>query len=252
MADPVVGGLQAPQVALRRAISLGLDVAREIQLVHRGQAVPAQACVAPHTSAYDPQFRSEMSRHDPARAQALLDLHGFVDRDGDGWRERPDGSPLTLQWNIETTQRARQQAELWQRDMQALGLRVAFRFGSFAENLKAARAGRFMVWGVGGLAASPDSQGALQRYDGTQIGGQNLARFDHPDVTALYQRLSGLPDGPPRQAVFRELWRHGAVWMPYRARLHTLVTDLQHAHIVGYRRPLFWLEWWHLVEVVPG
>ncbi|NDY91896.1 ABC transporter substrate-binding protein [Ideonella livida] len=251
MADPVVGGLDTAQVALRRALSLGLDVAREIQLVYRGQAVPAQASVAPHTRAYDPRFRSEMSHHDPARARALLDLHGFVDRDGDGWRERPDGSPLRLEWTTETTQRARQQAELWQRDLTALGVQVQFRFGSFQENLKAARAGRFMVWGVGGLSASPDSQGALQRYDGTQIGGQNLARFDHPEVTALYQRLSGLPDGPQRDAVFREVWRHGAVWMPYRARLHTLVTDLQHRQVTGYRRPLFWQEWWHMVDVAP-
>ena len=32
-----------------------------------------------------------MSDYDPARAKALLDLYGYVDRNGDGWRERPDG-----------------------------------------------------------------------------------------------------------------------------------------------------------------
>ena len=37
-----------------------------------------------------------MSDYDPARAKALLDLYGYVDRDGDGWREQPDGSPLEL------------------------------------------------------------------------------------------------------------------------------------------------------------
>ena len=37
-----------------------------------------------------------MSEYDPARAKALLDLYGYVDRDGDGWRDMPDGSPLVL------------------------------------------------------------------------------------------------------------------------------------------------------------
>ena len=31
-----------------------------------------------------------------ARAKALLDIYGYVDRNGDGWREQPDGSPLVL------------------------------------------------------------------------------------------------------------------------------------------------------------
>jgi len=34
-----------------------------------------------------------------ANAQALLDLYGHVDRDGDGWRDQPDGAPLVLEYN---------------------------------------------------------------------------------------------------------------------------------------------------------
>ena len=43
MEDPVIGGLAPQQVALRRAISLGLDIKREIRLGRRGEAMPAQA-----------------------------------------------------------------------------------------------------------------------------------------------------------------------------------------------------------------
>jgi len=32
-----------------------------------------------------------MSDFDPARAKALLDLYGYIDRNGEGWREQPDG-----------------------------------------------------------------------------------------------------------------------------------------------------------------
>ena len=63
MDDPVVGGLAPPQVALRRAISLATDVQREIRLVRRGMAIPAQSPVMPHLRGYDPAFKSEMSQY---------------------------------------------------------------------------------------------------------------------------------------------------------------------------------------------
>lgn len=247
--DPVVGGYAADKVALRRAIALGLDVAREVRLVHRDQGILAQAPIVPNTSSYDAAVASEMSTYDPARANALLDLYGYIDRDGDGWRDLPDGSPLVLQWSIETDQRARQISEQYHRDMRALNIQVDFKPGKWPELLKAARAGKFQIWHVGSVAASPDSQGLLQRYDGAQVGGQNISRFKRPEFDALYRRLSELPDGPEREALFDEATRLAIAWMPYKLRFHTLITDLAQREVQGYRRPLFWQDWWQYVDV---
>ena len=49
MEDPVVGGYSAEKVALRRAISLSYDIEREINIIRRGNAIAAQAPMAPHT-----------------------------------------------------------------------------------------------------------------------------------------------------------------------------------------------------------
>jgi ABC-type transport system substrate-binding protein len=250
MDDPVVGGYTPEKVALRRALSLGFDVEREIRLVHYGQAFPAQAPVAPHTLSYDPAFKSEMSDYDPARANALLDLYGYLDKDGDGWREQPDGSPLELVWSIESDGRGRKMSEQYHRSLSALKIKVNFKPGKWPELLKAARSGSFQVWHVGGMSASPDSQGALQRYDGTQIGGQNMARFKRPEFDAIYKKLSELPDGPERDALFNEAKRIAVTWMPYRIRYHTFITDMAHAEVIGYRRPLFWQDWWQYVDIV--
>ena len=54
-----------------------------------------------------------MSDHDPARAKALLDLYGYVDRDGDGWREQPDGQPLVLRMASMSSLADRRTNELW-------------------------------------------------------------------------------------------------------------------------------------------
>jgi ABC-type transport system substrate-binding protein len=170
MEDPVVGGYEPHKVALRRAIGLAVDVPTEIVRVRKGQAIPAQSPTVPHTWAFDPQFKSEMGDYNLARAKALLDMYGYVDRDNDGWREQPDGSPLVLRKNTQPDQLSRQLDDLWRRDMKALGVQIEFIPQKWPENLKAARAGTFQVWGVGGLAADPDGQSGFQRYQSRPAG----------------------------------------------------------------------------------
>jgi ABC-type transport system substrate-binding protein len=251
MEDPVVGGYAAHQVALRRAIALAVDVPTEIQRVRRGQAIAAHAPAAPQTYAYDPAFSSENGVYSLPRAKALLDLYGYVDRDGDGWREMPDGKPLLLKKNTQADASAREQDEMWRRDMKALGLRIEFLPAKWPENLKAARAGKFMIWSVGGSSADPDSQSGFQRYHSKQIGGQNMARFRRPEIDALYDALSVMPDGPERLAKYAELKRLSVVYMPYKAHTHPITSDLVQPWVVGYRRPLFWQDWWQYVDIEP-
>ena len=80
MEHPVVGGYTPDRVALRRAIALAYDNEREITVLRRGQAIPAQSIIPPLLSGYDPKLKTEMSEYDVPRAKALLDLYGYVDK----------------------------------------------------------------------------------------------------------------------------------------------------------------------------
>jgi ABC-type transport system substrate-binding protein len=251
MQDPVVGGYTPDKVALRRAIGLAIDVDKLIRIAYRGQAIPAQGPTVPHTSGYDPAFKSAMGDFDPARAKALLDLFGYVDRDGDGWRDQPDGQPLVLDRASQPDQVARELLALWNKDLAAVGIRSITSVGKWPEQLKAARAGKLQVWAVGGSSAQPDGLGALARFDSTQWGGQNFARFKHAGFDAIYQRLTVLPDGPEREAQFHEAKKIAVAYMPYKFNVHRLSTDMWHPWVVGYRRTLFWQDWWHLVDIDP-
>ncbi len=249
MEDPVVGGYTPDKVALRRAIGLAMDVDREIRIIRRGQAIPAQSNIVPFTTGYDPAFKSEGGDHDPARANALLDLYGYVDRNGDGWRDLPDGSPLVLKRATQPEQIYRQFDELFRKNMEAIGLRVEFETGQWPEHLKRARAGKLQIWALGSSAAGTDGQSALFRLHGLQAGGQNLARFKLPEFDAIFDRLSQLPDGPEREALFREAKRLAIAYMPYKPTVHRISTDVWYPWLIGYRRPPFWNEWWHMVDV---
>ncbi len=96
MDDPTVGGYTPTRWRCGARSAWLTNVEREIRTICRGQAIPAQSILQPHTYGYDPTFKSEMGDHDPARAKALLDLYGYKDVDGDGWRELPDGKPLVI------------------------------------------------------------------------------------------------------------------------------------------------------------
>ena len=249
MEDPVVGGYTPEKVALRRAVSLAYDVGREIHIARRDQGIPAQASMPPGTFGYDPTYRSVNSAYDPARAKALLDLFGYLDRDGDGWRELPDGRPLVLRFATEPSQSDRQYNEIWQKSMAAVGLRIKFEVAKWPENLKAARTGKLMMWFLGSTATVPDAQQALEYMYSPSIGSANLARFRLPAFDAIYERLSLLPDGPERQTLFTEASKLVAAYMPYRVHVHRIYTELNQPWIAGYRQGLFRNECWQYVEV---
>jgi ABC-type transport system substrate-binding protein len=252
MEHPVVGGYEPHKVALRRAIALGIDVGREITLLRHGAAIPAQSPVAVHLSGFTKDWRSEMSAYSPVRAKALLELYGYRDRDGDGWRETPDGQPLVLQMASQSAQGDRRFDELMKRDMTAIGLRIDFQVAQWPENYKAARAGKLMMWSVSGRASAPDGLHGLLRYDGPAKGGINLARFDLPAMNDAIARLLALPDGPEREAVFEEAKRLTVVWMPYKLRTHLVFNALSQPWLVGFRRPLFSFSWFDQVDIDPS
>jgi ABC-type transport system substrate-binding protein len=249
MEHPIVGGYTPEKVALRRAICLAIDIDQEIRLYWRGQAVPAQSPVAPHLTGYDPSFVSENSQFNLARAKALLDMFGYVDRDGDGWREQPDGSPLALEWATTPDQRARQRDELRRKDLTALGLRIEFKPAKWPENLKNARAGKLMVWSLGYTSAAPDGQPAFDRGASVHVGGQNLARFRNKEFDALYNRMREIADGPERERLFLEGKRLMIAYAPYKYHVHRILTDLAHPWLIGFRRSLFSQEWWQYVDI---
>ena len=246
--DPVVGGYTPDKVALRRAISLGVDIHKEIHLVRNDQAVPGQSLIAPCASGYDPAFKSEMSDYDPARARALLDLYGYVDRDGDGWRELPDGAPLELEYATQPDLLSRQLAEQWHKNMSAIGIRMRFKVGTQTENLKASGAGKLQMWGMG-WGGSPDGSDLLVLAYGPAKGDANHARFDLPAYNHVFEKQRPMPDGPERDAAFLEAKKLLAAYMPYKVHVHRVFTDLVQPWVIGYHHNTFIRSAWRYVDI---
>lgn len=252
MEHPVVGGYGPEKVALRRAVGLAYSIDSEIRLVRKSQSMPSQSPVSPLTAGYDPAFKSEMSEHSPARAKALLDSFGYVDRDGDGWREQPDGRPLKLEMATQPDQLSRQLDEIWRKSMSAVNVNIEFKAAKWPENLKNSRAGKLMMWRVGWVAAQPDGDTFLALGYGPNKGQANHSRFDLPAFNKIYALQRTLPDGPERDAAFLAAKKLFVAYTPYKFVGHRIETAVFHPWVVGYRRHSFMRAMWKYVDIDNG
>ncbi len=249
MTDPVVGGYTPERVALRRAMAIAYDAKAEVRGPRRGQAVVAQGPIMPRTGSYDPNFRTEMGTFDRARAIALLDMYGYTDRDGDGWRERPDGSPLVIDYYTLSSADYRELDEIFKKCMDAIGIKVVLKIGKWPDHLKGARAGKLQMWALGLSASTPDSGPSFAYGYSKSWGEDDIAFFKNAKYDELYEKQSVMPDGPERNAVLKELVRILVAYMPYKYRTHRIGLDLTQPWVTGYMRHPFARDFWRYVDI---
>ena len=91
--------------------------------------------------------------------------------------------------------------------------------------------------------------GSLARFYGPQAGNQNFARFQNDEFDRIYERMQQIADGPERDTLFLEAKRIAVAYMPYKFSVHPIANDIVHPQLIGYRRPLFWLDWYHRVDI---
>ena len=235
MKDPTVGGYTPDKVALRRAISLAYNNQEEATLIRSGTAIEAHSLAPPGVLGYDPNFTTGPS-YDPARAKALLDMFGYVDRDGDGWREMPDGSPLTFVFATGPSQLEREFTELWQKDLAAVGIRMVTHVAKWPDLRKESKAGKLMAWQLSWGADYPDGENFYQLLYGPNCGISNDACFQLPEYDALYDKAAALPPGPERTAIYQNMERLIAAYAPFKLNVHRTYNYLLQPWVLGWRR----------------
>jgi ABC-type transport system substrate-binding protein len=251
MEDPTVGGYTPEKVALRRSISLAYKTQDEIAIIRKNQAIPANTPYSPGVAGYDPNFRTSAGEYNVPKAKALLDMFGYVDRDGDGYREMPDGSPLELKFNSTPTDRDKLIDELWQRSMDDIGIRFSVRKAKWPDLLQESNNGKLMFWQLGGAASSPDADTWLTSLYGPNSGFKgNRARFKLPEYDRLYEKARVMPDSPERTKVYQAMAKLVVAYAPWKVNTHRILTDMWYPWVIGYVRPPVQSQsWWKYIDI---
>ncbi|MBL8516355.1 MAG: bicyclomycin resistance protein [Betaproteobacteria bacterium] len=249
MENKVVGGYTPDKVALRRAMTLGYYADEEINIVRKGQAIRANSPIAPGANGFDPDFRSETVEYDPGRAKALLDMYGYVDKDGDGYRENPDGSKLVITLSSAPDMERRQLTEVWIKSMKVIGIRMEANFQKWPDLLKESRAGKLQMWGVGWTSTLPDADSFLQLLYGPNSGQSNHSRFNLPAYNKMYEATQRIPNSPERNAIFREMNRTFMAYSPWTLSAYPIWNNLTQPWVIGYRMNPVMNSVWKFVDV---
>jgi ABC-type transport system substrate-binding protein len=240
--DPLVGGNAPERIALRRAVAMGFDTDAFIRVFYGGHALPANQLLPPGTSGHDPKLPAK-SAYDPAAARALLDRFGFRDRDGDGYREAPDGKPLVLVQSSVPGSDSREADTLWVKSMAAIGLRMTINTQQFNELLKQSKAGQLMMFNLGFRASEPSGYSLLTTLWGSSPPDINTSRFRNADFDRAYEQFLRTPEGPERIALARRMAEAVSAYVPIVMQVYPVGNAFAQPWLLGYYPSQFGFTW---------
>jgi len=214
-------------VAVRQAMSMGIDRQDLVDTVFLGTATPGNAgWTHPDSPAYNPDIETT---YDVEGANALLDEAGYTDSDEDGVREY-DGQPMSfelitpsgdslrlrsaelvatmladigIQANVAAVEQATWEAQIWPEFDVANG-----------------RDYELGMWGWSApTQADPAQIGALMHSDPT-IGSLNVTGYSSPEADELIDQLRTEGDPDARQDLLNELQVLFAEELPFITLLY--------------------------------
>ena len=181
----------------------------------------------------------------------MLDKFGYQDRDGDGYRELPDGKPLTLVLASTPDNTARASDELWKKNMDALGLKITFLKNKWPELNKMSEAGQLMMWGLSWISSVPDGSDYYSYFYSKNIGMSNDARMRLPAFDALYDKSRLLPHGPARTKLFDEMNDMIYGYAPWIITSYPYENYLAQPWLKGFKQHPFVQHQWRYYDVEP-
>jgi ABC-type transport system substrate-binding protein len=247
MEDTVVGGYSPDKVALRRAICSAYNVPEEIRVIRNGQALPAAQPIPPGLAGHVQGYKG-LSSYDPETARALLDKFGYRDRDGDAFRELPDGKPFTIHQTTAVGAVYREFDDLWLKSMRAVGIRMDFQVLTFVESIKAAHAGKLQFSGYGWTSDSAD--GFMRIFYGPYAGAGNLSRFRNAEFDALYEKSHRTADVAERNKIYEAMTKIISAYSPLCTNVYRISSTVVAPQIRGYRKSVhYFLTPWEYLDI---
>jgi peptide/nickel transport system substrate-binding protein len=174
----------------RRALSVAMDRNKYNDVVAYGLAKPRQFALSPLSpelqtpegKAFYDKWVNSYIEYDPEQAKAWLDQIGVVDKDGDGWRDRPDGTRLQLVVDMQSGDKQTADImDLMKEDWDAIGLETLLNQGDWSTLSTRESSGEMMIraWGSAagwGLLSAPTVWAPVENVEWT-MGGMSIAKY---------------------------------------------------------------------------
>lgn len=193
---------------LRQAFLRGLDKETYCANLLSGGATAGKAPVPPTLDFGFDELKDE-NAYDPDSAKALLAEGGYVDVDGDGYVEMPDGSKLELNFVIYTSrEELGVYAQAAQASLKDIGINVKLNTVSYETLLDMRDSGQYdlLIWNV--LVANTGDPENYLRENWYSSSANNTAGYNNPEVDALLDELAATFEEDARKDLVMQIQQH--------------------------------------------
>jgi peptide/nickel transport system substrate-binding protein len=206
-------------IEVRRAVAHGIDKEAVIEDLWFGLASPLET-ISPSA---DPKWLPDIPEenrlgYDPELANQILDEAGYLDGDGDGIREMPDGSnPIVIRHAVNTdSDLAGPVGELMVGWMEAIGIGVELESYDQDQLFQVIVDGTYdtFFWG---WTPFVDPDPMLSYFTEAELGNYNDANWSDPEFDAMYLEQKEEIDEEARIAIVHDmltLFHDAAVYIP--------------------------------------
>ncbi|HLF43629.1 MAG TPA: ABC transporter substrate-binding protein [Acidimicrobiia bacterium] len=204
---------------VRRAINFAIDKEAVIEDLYAGLALPATTISPGADLKWVPEIpEDEQFTYDPDRANQILDDAGYLDSDGDGVREMPDGSnPIVLRHAVHTGEDlAIPIADLFTGWMEQIGIGVELSSYDGDQLFEVIVEGDYdtFYWN---WVPFVDPDPMLSYFTAAEVGNYNDANWTDPRYEELYLEQKEELDPDRRLEIVHEMLRifyDSAVYIP--------------------------------------
>lgn len=222
MLDPVLGKNEN----LRKAIAHAQNTQELIKKFYNGRAIRAQSLIPPEIDGYDPNYKDPSLEFNVEKAKEYLKKAGFPEGKG-----APE-----LEYAATNSTTARQLAEFFKQNMEAIGLKVKIDSSSWPQFTQKIRDKKAQIWGIAWMADYPDAENFFQLLYGPNMSpGPNSANYKNKEFDALYDKASLLPPGAERTKIYYQLRDILARDLPITVNSHRQAYTTYHGWLKNFK-----------------
>lgn len=192
-------------IKLRQALIRALDKETYCNVLLEGGATPGKAPVPPTLDFGFDELVDE-NAYNPQGAKALLAEAGYVDINGDGFVETPEGNPLDLNFVIYTSrEELNVYAQAAQANLKDIGIKVTLNTVSYETLLDMRDSGNYdlLIWNV--LVANTGDPEKYLRENWYSTSYSNTTGYNNPEVDRLLDELTKEYDTEAREELIIEI-----------------------------------------------
>jgi len=198
MEDSVLGGYTDKKRKLRQAIHLATDLGEFNSVFYNDTNVVYDGMIPPGLPGYPPDGEGPVSwlGHDLTRAKQLLAEAGHPDG---------DGLPV-IDYYISASGNIPEQAELFKRQLQKIGIELNVRSLTFPQLIDAINKKKAAMFGFAWSSDYPDGENNLALFYGpNEAPGANHYNYKNPEFDALYEKVRVMPPSAERTKLYEQM-----------------------------------------------